>query len=221
MIDWVLTAGAYVYRPLKLTQERMKGWDVFALQTALTGIPGHADLDTDGIFGTHTKEAVTQFQAERDLDPVDGIAGIATQVAICQVLARQARKRYDLPNGCPYGHLEKESGCQLGNHTAPYPNGTRDCGVVQRNTQYATQRQAFDARGSVVELAATIEKHWKEYKSYGHVSNARAFELACGSWNAPAWTMTLAKGGQLSATNLAWIEGYMDRVTTYCDLSAL
>lgn len=208
-MDFPLAAGAYRYRPLI---QRLKGWDIFALQTALNGIPG-AQINADGFFGKQTAGRVETFQRDRGL-ATDQIAGIATQQKLCQVIARQFRKGWQLPNGIPYGTLEHESSCWLGNHTAPYPDGERDCGVTQRNTNYSTITDAFDVPDSLFVLCERIRTKHDEYRGMG-VTERRAWELACGSWNAPAWTDTLARGGTLLPDQKAKIEAYIAAVTIY------
>lgn len=215
-MEFPLAAGAYRYRPLK---KGVEGWDVFSLQTGLAGTPGFDNLAIDGVFGKQTDEAVRRFQGERSLE-VDGIAGIGTQTKLCRVLARQFRKGWQLPNGIPLGHVEAESGFQVGNHTAPYSNGSRDVGIVQRNSQYAPIERGFDAPESLMVLCGQIRTQWERYESWG-VAKARALELACGSWNAPAWTDRLAWGDSLPDEHRASIEAYIDRVTKYVDFSVL
>lgn len=206
-----LRAGAYLYRPLK---RGLRGWDVVALQTGLLGVGlGLPRYGADGYFGRETQKAVTNFQASSALG-VDGIAGIATQRSIGHQLALKAADHHDLPLGVPLGHVEKESGFQLGNYTAPYTNGSRDCGAVQRNTFYHPVESCFDTPYSIDLCAGYTAAKWAEYMARG-VSEERALELACGAWNRPAWTDLLSRGGTLSPEASSWIEGYIDRVTTY------
>ena len=212
MDDWPLPETAYAYRPLRLTDGRQQGWDVYGLQTGLAGIPGFDNLKADGIFGPETAAAVLLFQKNRKL-MADGIAGIGTQAKLSSVLGRKFREGWDLPNGIPYGHIEKESGCLFGNHPPRYPNGSYDCGLVQRNTAYATKVSAFDAPASLMVLCEKIRTNWQKYRELGNDTD-RALELACGSWNAPAWTDRLAHGDTLSPAAHEWIEAYIDRVTS-------
>lgn len=225
MTNWELDLGPYDFRPLKLRKRGnppMEGWDVYALQTGLWGLDySLGSSGIDGIFGKHTKSAVKAFQSWHGGLVVDGIAGGATQRALGEEYSKEAATEFVLPDGIPYGHLEKESGFLVGNHTPPYSNGSRDIGVAQRNTKYLTTgneyEEGFDVVGSVYELAWRTRAYYEKYKGWG-VEEKRAWRLACGAWNAPAWTDTLAQGGTLSPVNYEWISGYIERVTAYADL---
>jgi hypothetical protein len=111
--------------------------------------------------------------------------------------------------------VEAESGGILGNHTAQYSNGSYDCGIVQRNTAYAPMLNGFDAPDSLMALCEQISTYRDRYIDFGHVSAERALELACGSWNRPAWTDRLAQGGVLTPAESDWIEAYIQRTTAY------
>ena len=222
-MNFPLPNTAYVYRSLKLAEPKQAGWDVYALQTALEAVE-FPNLTVDGAFGVQTRDAVLKFQQSRYEDEAehDAIAGIGTQRKLMSVLCRRATKEWELPKGCPYGHCEKECGGQLGNHSARYPNGSWDIGMCQRNTQYIDALEdGFHAPESLEELCERIQINWEEYEALGNVDHRRAFELACGSWNAPAWTLTLARGGSLSRSARDWIEAYIQRVTSYVDLEDL
>lgn len=143
-----LAAGAYRYRPLR---EGLVGWDVWALQAALGG------LVRDGDFGAKTTSAVLVFQRARftDLDDHDGIAGVKTQIALAKQMIWPVQKDQATPSGLLRGLVEGESGFWLGNHTAPYPNGTRDLGVCMfnRNPTAENLAWAFDGRKAIAETA--------------------------------------------------------------------
>lgn len=207
-MEFPINAGGYKYRPLKLGTT---GWDVFALQTALNGVGD--DLVEDGEFGAKTQESVHSFQLHRRLTPVDNIAGVATQLKLAQVLGRKFREGWNLLNGMPYGHIEKESSGWLGNYTAPYDDGSRDFGIVQRNSNFTPMKDGFDAPASLMALCQRIHDKHEEYAAL--VPSRRAWELACGSWNAPAWTDALARGDTIAPANRTKIEAYIDAVTTY------
>ena len=66
-------------------------------------------------------------------------------------------------------------------------------------------------------LCEQIANKWEEYREYGEVEPDRALGLACGSWNRPAWTDKLARGLTLDSVSLAWIDGYIERVTSFVD----
>lgn len=215
-LDFALPATAYEYRPLRKKLPRQKGWDVFALQSGLQEL-GSPALVLDGIFGRKTHKAVKKFQ-ERSGLVVDGIAGVLTQEAIALDIADTATTFFNLPQGMLEGQIEHESSFWLGNHSPQRADGSRDCGVVQRNDAYSPHIDAFDCPLSIDALAERISKKHKEYKDLGLVTDDRAWELAAGSWNAPAWTDALAHGRTLSDSASAWIEAYIESVTRYADL---
>lgn len=229
MPNFQLASGAYDYRPLK---RGLRGWDVYALQTALNGI-GHT-LALDGILGASTDVALRLWQSGRSL-AVDGIAGIITQRSLALANGEDVRQRSRLPIKLLMGQIEKESGYQLGNHTGPYRDGSRDLGVAQRNDkqQGISYDEAFNVWSSLDVLGKTIRIRHDRYLAaplrdgYKRVSNVRAWHLAAGSWNRPAHTAYLAgmRTGDpvtpasevLTSFQRDWIEGYINRVCTYAD----
>lgn len=211
MPSFALPTGAYVYRPLKKGQT---GWDIYALQTALESA-GQNVGPLDGIAGSQTDAAIRAYQTYHKL-VVDGIAGVATQRHVALRVAGRAQSLYEIPAGAFKGQMEAESGYLLGNHTAQYSNGTYDIGVTQRNTAYASIEDAFNTPKSLKALGSALRQRHDEYKAYGKVTDEfRLWQLAQGSWNRPAWTQTLAKGGTLATWQSDWIEAYMDRVSAY------
>lgn len=204
-----LALGAYKYRPLKLND---RGWDVYALQTLLPG------LTRDGVFGPRTVGAVRDYQQRQGLLD-DAIAGIVTQRSLVLYHVWPLQAALETPPGLLRGLVEKESGFQVGNHTAPYPDGARDLGVVQRNTNFATVKDGFDAIGSLGVLANKVDLSHSIYEGYGKIKDQwRLWGLAAGSWNAPAWTDRLARGGTLTAEQSEHIEAYISRATVYMKL---
>lgn len=207
-----IETGAYVYRPLKKGDV---GNDVYALQTGLN-VFADPDILPDGIFGDRTHQAVTRFQRNRKL-LADGIAGIITQRTIAIGIGNRVKQSIDLPDGLLKGVFEKESGFQLGNHTARYSNGTWDVGIVQRNTAFHDIADAFDAGDSIQYYAQRVRDKFDQYQTLNALGAQRNWELAAGSWNRPSWTDLLAREryGALTPADRAWIEGYIDRVTSY------
>lgn len=209
-----LNPAGYRYRPLKSGD---RGWDVYALQSALVAL-GFPVGPNDGIWGSKTEVAVRAFQERYDLK-VDGVAGVVTQRAAALALIWPAQRTHRLPSGLMRGQIEKESGFILGNHSPAYErNGQRhyDVGVTQRSTQYVSYETGYSAASSIDKLGETVRGNYNKYKAYGKITNERRlWELAAGSWNAPSWTDTLAKGGTLSPANRDHIEAYIDRVTVY------
>lgn len=224
-----LASGYYDYRPLK---RDLRGWDVYALQTALNGM-GH-NLTLDGLFGHSTDVAVRLWQSGRSLT-VDGIAGIITQRSLALINGEGVRQRSKLPIKLLMGQIEKECGYQLGNHTPAYKDGSRDLGVAQRNNiqQGISYDEAFSVPWSLDVLAKTIRLRHDRYLAaplrdgFTRVPNERAWHLAAGSWNRPAHTAYLAgmRTGDpvtpasefLTTGQRDWIEGYINRVCTYAD----
>lgn len=220
--------NAYRYRPLKKGDF---GWDVYALQTGLR----EAGYDigasgADGWFGADVDESVKAFQQAHSLG-VDGIAGILTQTYIVKVLAPLATAKYKLPRNALKGQIEKESGNQIGNHSLEYSDGSFDIGVTQRNTRYHTFEDGFDVGDSIEYLAAYIRERFDKYcepsckerlaaRGLPATDWRRKWELAQGAWNRPAYANYLA-GRPMSeslkptAAQVDWLEGYIDRVTSY------
>lgn len=213
-LNFDLADGAYTYRALAYDRKGkpLRGWDVYALQTALAALPDDK-VKVDGVFGVKTKRAVRRYQQSNDKLVVDGIAGIGTQRQLALHYARSFRN--DLPGGLLKGQIEHESSFMLGNYTAPYANGHRDCGVCQRNTKYTPIEDGFDTPSSIRVLADRVSSKHDLYVSWGVVDDRRAWELAAGSWNAPTWTDKLAKGEYLGPQSTAHIEAYIDAVTVY------
>ncbi len=216
--DYVASHAAGAFRPLRLRQTWMRGADVYALQTALAVFnPG---LGKDGIFGPRTNEAVRAYQANTDLI-VDGVAGAVTQATLAAALAREIGPAFGLPDGVPLGHVEQESSGILGQYTPQYTTGdaagSRDEGVVQCNTRYYAPEIAFDAVASITQLATKVRKTHEKYRSWV-VADPKAWRLACGAWNAPAFTDRLARGDPLSEANTERILDYIEHVCAFADL---
>lgn len=213
MVKFDLPPGAYRYRPLREAEPPQQGWDVYALQTALNGLARlGVELELDGVFGTETAKGVRKFQRKNKL-VADGIAGVVTQRALALKYARRFKK--DLPGGLLKGQIEHESSFWLGNHSPAREDGSRDNGVCQRNSNYTPAMLAYDVPNSVQALAHQVSAKHADYVAQGNVGERRAWELAAGSWNAPAWTDTLARGGTISPSQLEHIETYIQDVTPY------
>lgn len=213
MIEFPFPTEAYKYRPLRQVDEPISGWDVYALQTALNGLSGlDVELSLDGEFGKLCDRAVKKYQRRNDLLE-DGIAGVITQRSIVLKYARTLRG--ELPRGLLKGQIEYESSFWLGNFSAARNDGTRDCGVAQRNTAYTLPIDGFDVPESIAALADQIAAKFHEYRDEGNVSRRRCWELAAGSWNAPAWTDRLARNIPISDGQRTHIENYITNVTAY------
>lgn len=212
--DWVASHAAGAFRPLRKRDPFMRGADVYALQTALHSHFG--EITRDGIFGPQTSRVVEKVQQLLGL-VVDGIAGGVTQSTLAYNLAKSIGPVYALPEGVPLGHVQQESSGVLGQYTVLYMSGdakgSRDEGVVQCNTRYYKPEVAFDAVAAIEALCKKVRAFHEKYR--GTVEDPRAWRLACGAWNAPAWTDALAKGQSLSDANRQTIEAYIDHVTAY------
>jgi hypothetical protein len=216
---FALTPAAYAYRPLRPRDPMLVGWDVFALQTALNAFA--AGLAEDGVLGRRTAQAIRDYQDNTDLTS-DGVAGTATQKHLALRIMRRACADYTVPTKLEYGQLERESGFILGNQSAMRDDDgdgdldSADLGVAQRNSSYLFARsQGFDVPDSIYTLCRQVRDYHTKYRQMG-VDDPRAWALAAGSWNAPAWTDTLAEGKQLaSAAQRLHIETYIAHVTAY------
>jgi hypothetical protein len=221
------------YRALK-RREPMIGLpdgaeDVFALQIALNAAL-NAALYPDGILGDRTAKAIMSFQESRSDLADDGVAGQLTQRALAMHIVKELAATFSvkLPDGLAFGQLSHESSFLLGNYSAKRANGSYDAGVTQRNTEHTHPGHAFNPRESVSELLRRVTEH---YVLFAGVTPARRrWELAAGSWNAPAFACLLAyregatgvpasrRASQISDAARATFEAYMDSVTAYMQL---
>lgn len=208
------------YRALRLTHPLIRGEDVFALQLALSHVLGEP-LEADGVLGPITSQCVFEAQAALQKNPyragaVDGIAGQATQRALAIRIAKGVKEVIPLPAGLPTGQIAHESSFLLGNYSKPpRSDGSYDAGVVQMNTALHDPEVAFDPVDSIQTLCARVRA---AYEKYGKVSDERRrWELAVGSWNAPAYTDYLAGegGSKPSAGGLVALEAYIDSACAY------
>ena len=202
------------YRSLRLVDgNRQKGWDVFALQTALL-----TEIAHDGTFGKQTEKAVREVQGELHL-VVDGIAGTVTQTALTRMYVDDWTKKLSLKRRLMFGQLQFESSCLHGNQSPIRSNGTADCGVAQRNNEHTPTQEGFTVPDSIEKLAHNLDSFHRKYSALSSVpTERRAWELAAGSWNAPAWTNWLAGIRDSSAAQpgplaIAHIENYIAEAT--------
>jgi hypothetical protein len=208
------------YRPLRLLETRMRGEDVYALQTGLHGV-GEDVGPHDGILGSLTDQAIRSFQVEARLVS-DGIAGPATQTAVTKTLALGDSRHFVLPDNLLFGQLTFESGCFVGNYSAIRSDGSYDAGVAQRNTAHTPAEIGFDTPISIEALASNTREH---YNLFAGVVGRRRWELAAGAWNAPAFACLLAfregakgvpkarQARSISDAARATFEAYIDNAT--------
>ncbi len=221
MLDFAAFPTHPRYRTLKLSEPRQTGLDVFALQNALKDLAYNSDPGAlDGILGPQTAKAIKGAQTGMFIT-VDGLAGGGTQTAIADRLAQRVQYRLKLPNGLLLGQLMAESGCRLGNYSPQRADGTYDAGVAQRNTAFTPPRDGF---GVLVSIDALGVRQRAYYDKFAGVSGRRRWELAAGSWNAPAFASYIAReegatGVKASETSRpsdaarATLEAYMDSAT--------
>lgn len=212
------------YRTLKLSNPRITGEDVYALQTALMVLSSTTNPGpVDGILGPQTAAAITAAQRFLGIT-VDGLCGSQTQASIVRRLADRQRLKNNLPVGLVFGQLHTESGCFLGNYSPARADGTYDAGVAQRNTYYTSPEEGFTVPLSIDALGSRIRTYYNKYA--GIPTDRRRWELASGSWNAPAFTNWIARSEgatgvpvsdtlQPGITARAAIEKYMDSTTAY------
>jgi hypothetical protein len=206
-MDFPLASGPYTYRTLRLADPMQNGWDVFALQTTLPAITA------DGWFGKQTDGALRKAQTSLSLQS-DGLAGPLTQRALVLDAAAKTSANAGVQFLRVKGQLEHESGYLVGNHTAPYSNGSRDLGVAQINSSKDADKQPpFTVGHAIGALCSRIIENHSRYAS--RVSDKRAWDLAQGSWNAPAWTDAIAFGKPISDEHRQQIEAYIAAVSIY------
>ena len=184
---FALASGSYRFRPLK---EGLAGWDVFALQKALGAV-------ADGKFGPATKRALTAFQRKHRLED-DGIGGPVTQRELGKQLIWPIQASMGTPSGLARGLVEGESGFILGQHTAVYPNGTRDVGLMQMNVVPSAQHlsEAFDGSYAIARSLAKLSERADEFLPMRGVaqSQRQAWRLAVLAHNWPAAAFQFANG---------------------------
>jgi len=207
------------YRPLKLRDPKLRGEDVYALQTAISAIV--VTLTHDGILGAATSGGIKRLQTKLGL-VADGVAGPATQGAALRRLTAGAANAAGIPHMLLFGQVSFECGLVIGNYSPQRPDGSYDAGPTQRNTAHHDPEDAFDAPGSINLLAFTTRKFFEEF--VGVKSEYRRWQLAAGAWNAPAYARWIAKqeGATLvktvntkqpGPTARAALESYMDHAT--------
>jgi hypothetical protein len=214
-MTFALRSGAYQYRPIK---KGRSGWDAYSVQMGLLGLGYKLPrFGADGYFGDESDKAVREFQRDHGL-VVDGIAGVATFREIGRTIILLLAAGNTLIKELAHGQVESECSWLIPNYTKPYSNGKRDLGAVQRNLDPTEDncRIAFDPLDSIGLLIQRYLSYFQKYHGQpGAKTERRAWELAAGSWNAPAWTDKLAQGRSLTATQSEHIEGYIQRVTSY------
>lgn len=213
-----LRAGSYVYRPLR---KGLSGWDCFAIQKCIIacGYPLER-FGADGFFGDETDKALRKFQEDFGL-AIDGIAGPVSMRILVTTIAKGVSEANNLPAFLQEGQIEHESSYLPGNYTAPYEDKTRDLGVVMmhKSVTDANCEFAFDAPNRIDQLARFLrtrhDLYWKKGENPNVKTHQRAWELAVGAWNAPAWADTLARGGTLSASQQQHIQAYWEDCLVY------
>ena len=178
------------------------GEDVYALQTAL------AELDLyrgqlDGAFGPGTDAAARDAQELLRIT-VDGLVGGGTQQALVKRLANRARTINQLPEGLAYGQCQHESSCRLGNYSPRRADGSYDAGVSQRNSAFTPVKIGFHVEKSIELLGAHLGAYGQLFSDLD--SERRAWELAAGSWNAPAYAcrIGLNEGAAVPVRKPSW-----------------
>jgi peptidoglycan hydrolase-like protein with peptidoglycan-binding domain len=200
-----------------------KGEDVYALQTALVD-QGFSvgNSGADGYFGNDTSTAVKAFQKAHGL-VVDGIAGGKTQKLLSNLIGARVADKAGVPVKRVYGQTEHESSDWLGIYSAQYPNGSYDAGDAQMNTGLTPPQDGFNVPKALTALASRI-KHY--YDHFAGLPEARRWDLAQGTWNAPAWACYIAKqegATQVTASETAkptdaqrqQLESYIAAVSVY------
>lgn len=181
------------YKP---DEELMSGNDVIGWQYHLVEEP-------DGIFGEQTRTATLAFQRTMDLVQ-DGVVGPVTMRAGC--LQRIKASNSGTPLGLMKGMVEGESGYWMGASSPVYfRNDIRmaDVGAVQfatRLSDEAAVRRALNVPEAMDRLGQWLIDGHDGYRFASYVRRHAtpeklAWWLACGRWNAPAWTDIWAAHG--------------------------
>lgn len=202
-----------------------RGHDVYALQHAINFV-ARIELVPDGVLGPVTGAAIEPAQEAVGFtgDAVDGECGGVTWRAICRrIIARQKAGR-DFYPGLPMKQANQESGCLGGNYSdsrddADAEQGwSYDMGLMQLNSAHHGPQIGFNPPAAVDLYLAQLDHYYKLYEDTSlflgpDKSDYRRWALAAGSWNAWAWTNTLAgvkpNAGSLSTLESLHIETYM------------
>lgn len=217
------------YRALVSVSPSLKGEDVYALQTGLLGLGfSLPKYGADGDYGGETRNAVASFQLKNGLTS-DGKVGPKTLTKLCELYCVKASSKYELPTKLVYGQTYHESSHRPGNYSDQRSDGSYDAGVTQRNTAHTPAKDGFDVPLSVDALGANLRKYFNKF--VGVKDLRRRWELAAGSWNAPAFACYLARregatgvtSGDLpsytpSAASLQKLEEYMESATAFMEL---
>jgi hypothetical protein len=124
----------------------MRGTDVAALQLNLKAVV------VDGVFGSRTDARVREYQLAEGLTE-DGIAGYATQSALCKNLSGPASKARALPAGFLASLMVNESGFYVAAVSRHPSDEGIDVGAYQRSSGKALGSQDFYA--SAYDVAAS------------------------------------------------------------------
>jgi hypothetical protein len=84
------------------------------------------------------------------------------------------------------------------------------------NDRFWSPEVAYNPPVAITKLANHLSAKYNEYKSLGN-SETRSWQLAVGSWNAPAVTDTLARGGTVSTFWYTHINNYIWKATALVD----
>jgi hypothetical protein len=177
------------FRTLMLTTPMQRGEDVYALQRALNHLGYHCGVE-DGILGSMTSRAISNYQQAVKLTPVDAKAGGLTQRQLALDLAREVSVALEVPFNAFKGQLELESGYRLGIYSPLRPDHTYDAGVAQRNTKFTPPKDGFDPMPSIRALGAVVRDHFVLFEG---LPTLRRWALAQGAWNAPAFACYIAR----------------------------
>lgn len=191
-----------------VTRKGDEGESVAALQVNLHGVL------IDGRFGAQTARAVREVQAKHDLT-VDGIAGVATQRAICIALSRGPSRAHGVPRGLLKSLMANESGFILAAYS-PHPSDTGfDLGAYQNSVPPGQgSDDLYHHSYSVSEMAEQVAVMLDtQHNAFAHpVASWYLEHIGAGNPQRFAW--------QLALLNHNWpvaAEGIAERGSIYRD----
>lgn len=188
------------------------GTGVWAIQRVLNSFNLGYNLVEDGSYGTHTKDAVTNYQSRAGI-LADGVVGPGTQQQF--VRSVELRLTTTIQSGIMRSLVEGESGNLIAAVNHSIPGGT-DCGFVQRRVYEADYsndaviKQAFDSLYQVNLTASNFRTRYLKYRGYPAVVNRvdreeYAWRLAVLYHNWPYGADRLANGYELSTKTASWV----------------
>jgi hypothetical protein len=199
----------------------MSGDEVAALQLNLA----HFDVVVDGDYGDETEAAVKQFQQNKNMSIVDGIAGQSTQSLLIKDHCKNSQLNYSLPSNFLWSIAGHESGFIIGAYSDHPSDSGLDIGPFQissgksapiNQSVYisaytigaAAKKSAKAIREAYYSFPIVAQSRYLDEVGLGDMDRFR-WQLAALNHNWPFAALNIAKYGHVYADDDApqhWIE---------------